>query len=144
MRILILCTGNTCRSQMAEGFLKSLDSSLEVYSAGTKAEGRVNPRAVKAMKEKGIDISTGKPEPVTDYIDMPFDYVITVCDGAREVCPVFTGDVKKQLHIGFDDPAAAVGTDEEVMAVFRRVRDEIFRDFRKFYEEEAGRRKLEG
>ena len=144
MRILILCTGNTCRSQMAEGFLKSLDSSLEVYSAGTKAEGRVNPRAVKAMKEKGIDISTGKPEPVTDYIDMPFDYVITVCDGAREVCPVFTGDVKKQLHIGFDDPAAAVGTDEEVMAVFRRVRDEIFRDFRKFYEEEARRRKLEG
>ena len=144
MRILILCTGNTCRSQMAEGFLKSLDSSLEVYSAGTKAEGHVNPRAVKAMKEKGIDISTGKPEPVTDYIDMPFDYVITVCDGAREVCPVFTGDVKKQLHIGFDDPAAAVGTDEEVMAVFRRVRDEIFRDFRKFYEEEAGRRKLEG
>ena len=144
MRILILCTGNTCRSQMAEGFLKSLDSSLEVYSAGTKAEGRVNPRAVKAMKEKGIDISTGKPEPVTDYIDMPFDYVITVCDGAREVCPVFTGDVKKQLHIGFDDPAAAVGTDEEVMAVFLRVRDEIFRDFRKFYEEEVRRRKLEG
>jgi arsenate reductase len=129
---------------MAEGFLKSLDSSLEVYSAGTKAEGRVNPRAVKAMKEKGIDISTGKPEPVTDYIDMPFDYVITVCDGAREVCPVFTGDVKTQLHIGFDDPAAAVGTDEEVMAVFRRVRDEIFRDFRKFYEEEVRRRKLEG
>jgi arsenate reductase len=129
---------------MAEGFLKSLDSSLEVYSAGTKAEGRVNPRAVKAMKEKGIDISTGKPEPVTDYIDMPFDYVITVCDGAREVCPVFTGDVKKQLHIGFDDPAAAVGTDEEVMAVFRRVRDEIFRDFRKFYEEEVRRRKPEG
>jgi arsenate reductase len=129
---------------MAEGFLKSLDSSLEVYSAGTKAEGRVNPRAVKAMKEKGIDISTGKPEPVTDYIDMPFDYVITVCDGAREVCPVFTGDVKKQLHIGFDDPAAAVGTDEEVMAVFRRVRDEIFRDFRKFYEEEVRRRKFEG
>jgi len=129
---------------MAEGFLKSLDSSLEVYSAGTKAEGRVNPRAVKAMKEKGIDISTGKPEPVTDYIDMPFDYVITVCEGAREVCPVFTGDVKKQLHIGFDDPAAAVGTDEEVMAVFLRVRDEIFRDFRKFYEEEVRRRKLEG
>jgi arsenate reductase len=129
---------------MAEGFLKSLDSSLEVYSAGTKAEGRVNPRAVKAMKEKGIDISTGKPEPVTDYIDMPFDFVITVCDGAREVCPVFTGDVKKQLHIGFDDPAAAVGTDEEVMAVFRRVRDEIFRDFRKFYEEEVRRRKFEG
>jgi arsenate reductase len=121
---------------MAEGFLKSLDSSLEVYSAGTKAEGRVNPRAIQVMKEKGIDISSGKPEPVTNYLDKHFDYVITVCDGAREVCPVFTGDVKHQLHIGFDDPAAATGTDEEIMAVFRRVRDEIFRDFRKFYEEE--------
>jgi arsenate reductase len=120
---------------MAEGFLKSLDSSLEVYSAGTKAEGRVNPRAIQVMKEKGIDISSGKPEPVTNYLDKHFDYVITVCDGAREVCPVFTGDVKHQLHIGFDDPAAATGTDEEIMAVFRRVRDEIFRDFRKFYEE---------
>jgi len=136
MKILILCTGNTCRSQMAEGFLKSLDSSLEVCSAGTKAEGRVNPRAVQVMKEQGIDIRSGKPEPVTDYLDKHFDYVITVCDGAREVCPVFTGDVKHRLHIGFDDPAAAAGTDEEIMAVFRRVRDEIFRDFRKFYEEE--------
>jgi arsenate reductase len=128
---------------MAEGFLKSLDSSLEVYSAGTKAEGRVNPRAIQVMKEKDIDISSGKPEPVTDYLEMPFDYVITVCDGAREVCPVFTGDVKHQLHIGFDDPAAATGTEEEIMAVFRRVRDEIFRDFRKFYEEQIKDEKQE-
>ncbi len=135
MKILILCTGNTCRSQMAEGFLQSLDSTLDVVSAGTKAEGRVNPKAVQVMKEKGIDISSGYPESVDVYLNQPFDYVITVCDGAKEVCPVFTGRVKHRLHIGFDDPAYATGTDEEVLAVFRRVRDEIFRDFKKFYDE---------
>ncbi len=121
---------------MAEGFLKSLDSSMEVYSAGTNPEGVVNPNAIKVMKEKGIDISGGHPKSVNEFIEMPFDYVITVCDGAKEVCPVFTGDVKHRLHIGFDDPAQATGTEEEVMAVFRRVRDEIFRDFTKFYEQE--------
>jgi len=135
MKILILCTGNTCRSQMAEGFLKSLDSSLDVVSAGTKAEGRVNPYAIRVMKEKGIDISNGTPTQVDEFLDRHFDYVITVCDGAKEVCPIFTGDVKHRLHIGFDDPAGATGTEEEILAVFRRVRDEIFRDFTKFYEE---------
>ncbi len=108
---------------------------MEVYSAGTKAEGRVNPKAIQVMKESGFDISSGRPESVDEYLDKPFDYVITVCDGAKEVCPVFTGEVKHRLHIGFDDPAGATGTDEEVIAVFRRVRDEIFRDFRKFYED---------
>ena len=135
MRILILCTGNTCRSQMAEGFLKSLDSSMEVYSAGTKAEGRVNPKAILVMKESGYDISSGRPQSVDEFLNQPFDYVITVCDGAKEVCPVFTGKVEHRLHIGFDDPAGATGTEEEVLAVFRRVRDEIFLDFKKFYEE---------
>lgn len=120
---------------MAEGFLRSLDSSLDVVSAGTKAEGRVNPNAIKVMKEKGIDISDGTPTQVDKFIDQHFDYVITVCDGAKEVCPIFTGDVKHRLHIGFDDPAGATGTEEEVLAVFRRVRDEIFRDFTKFYDE---------
>ena len=139
MKILILCTGNTCRSQMAEGFLKSLDSSLDVVSAGTKAEVRVNPYAIRVMKEKGIDISNGTPTQVDEFLDRHFDYVITVCDGAKEVCPVFTGDVKHQLHIGFDDPAGATGTEEEILAVFRRVRDEIFRDFTKFYEENIKR-----
>ena len=137
MNILILCTGNTCRSQMAEGFLKSLDKFLEVYSAGTKAEGRVNPKAVQVMQESGYDISSGRPQSVDEFLDQPFDYVITVCDGAKEVCPIFTGKVVHQLHIGFDDPAGATGTKEEVLAVFRRVRDEIFRDFRKFYDEEV-------
>ena len=129
MKILILCTGNTCRSQMAEGYLRSLDPSLELYSAGTEPGEQVHPLAVKVMQEKDIDISAGVPKTVEKFIDDSFDYVITVCDEAREMCPVFTGEVRHRLHIGFDDPAEATGTEEEVLAVFRRVRDEIFRDF---------------
>lgn len=121
---------------MAEGFLKSLDDRLEVYSAGTDPEGQVNPRAVQVMREKGIDISLGKPQDVNEFVHRPFDYVITVCDGAKEKCPVFAGEVKHRLHIGFDDPAQAKGTEEEIMRVFRRVRDEIFHDFGAFYENE--------
>ena len=134
MKILILCTGNSCRSQMAEGFLKSFDSRLEVYSAGTHPSAMVHPKAVEVMKEENIDISDGKPELVDDYINEPFDYVITVCDGAKENCPVFSGEVKERMHIGFDDPAMATGTEEEVKAVFSRVRDEIKRDFKALYE----------
>jgi len=118
---------------MAEGFLNSFDESLEVYSAGTKPAGKVNPFAVKAMKEVGIDISNGEAEDVDKYLSQSFDYVITVCDNAKETCPVFIGDVKHRLHIGFDDPADAVGTEEEVMPVYRRVRDEIKKDFFNFY-----------
>ena len=136
MKLLILCTGNSCRSQMAEGFLKSLDKNLEVYSAGTKPADKVNSYAVKAMKEVGIDISSGIPENVDKYINQSFDYVITVCDNAKETCPIFTGKVKKQLHIGFDDPADAIGTEEEVMPVYRRVRDEIRKEFSEFYKRE--------
>ncbi len=120
---------------MAEGFLKSLDKNLDVYSAGTKPAEKVNLFAVKAMKEIGIDISPGIPENVEKYINQSFDYVITVCDNAKETCPVFVGDVKHRLHIGFDDPADAVGTEDEVMSVYRRVRDEIREEFLKFYNE---------
>lgn len=134
MKILIICTGNTCRSQMAEGFLRSFDPGLQVYSAGTKAEGKVNPFAVKAMAEIGIDISEQDPEPVTRYLDREFDFVITVCDGARETCPIFTGTVKNSLHIGFEDPAAAKGSEDEIMPVYRKVRDEIKSEFTKFYQ----------
>jgi arsenate reductase len=136
-RILILCTGNSCRSQMAEGFLKSLDASLEVFSAGTNPSSKVHPKAVIVMKEVGIDISQGYPKNVNKFIDLVFDYVITVCDNARESCPVFLGKVKEQLHIGFEDPAEATGTELEVLTVFRRIRDEIKRDFSKFYEEKV-------
>lgn len=133
MKILILCTGNTCRSQMAEAFLKNLDPNLEVYSAGTEPGDRVHPKAALVMKEKGIKLGDTEPKSVDKFLNTSFDYVITVCDGARENCPVFLGKVKHRLHIGFEDPAAAPGTDEEILTVFRRVRDEIFREFMKFY-----------
>ena len=118
---------------MAEGFLKSFDENLEVFSAGTKPAEKVNPFAIKAMKEIGIDISKGIADDVEKYLSRSFDYVITVCDNAKETCPVFIGDVKHRLHIGFDDPADAVGTEEEVMPVYRRVRDEIKKEFYEFY-----------
>jgi arsenate reductase (thioredoxin) len=133
MKVLIICTGNTCRSQMAEGFLKSLDPTLEVYSAGTRAEKQVNPYAIKAMAEVGIEISSQYPKQVDIFLKNTFDYVITVCDGAKEVCPIFTGKVTHRLHMGFDDPAAAKGSEEEIMNVYRRVRDEIMEHFKKFY-----------
>ncbi len=135
-KILILCTGNSCRSQMAEGFLKSFDSALEVYSAGTAPSQRIHPKAVQVMAEEDIDISRGYPKLVDEFIAQAFDYVITVCDSAKETCPVFTGKVQHRLHMGFDDPAEATGTEEDILAVFRRVRDEIKRDFSKFYIEQ--------
>ena len=134
MDVLILCTGNSCRSQMAEAFLRSFNSNLNVYSAGTKPASKVNPYAVKVMSEVGIDISSHYPKDVDEFITKSFDYVITVCDNAKETCPVFTGKVKNRLHIGFEDPAEATGTEEEIIAVFRRVRDEIKRDFFDFYD----------
>ncbi len=131
--ILILCTGNSCRSQMAEGFLKSFDNELEVFSAGTIPAEKVNPNSVIVMDEIGIDISSQFPQNVDEFIDQSFDYLIIVCDNAKEVCPIFTGHVKHQLHIPFDDPADATGTDEEILAVYRRVRDEIKKEFTQFY-----------
>ncbi|MBZ0203114.1 MAG: arsenate reductase ArsC [Ignavibacteria bacterium] len=133
-KILVLCTGNSCRSQMAEGFFKSFDSELDVYSAGTRPEKEVNPYAVEVMKETGIDISAQFPQNVNEFTGDSFDYVITVCDNAKEVCPVFTGEVKNRLHIGFDDPADAIGSKEEILKVYRRVRDEIRSEFIRFYD----------
>ena len=104
MKILILCTGNSCRSQMAHGFLQSFDSSLAVHSAGTEASGRLNPQAVEVMSEIGIDISHHTSDSVDIYLGEEWDYVITVCGGANETCPAFFGNVKHRLHIGFDDP----------------------------------------
>lgn len=133
MRILILCTGNSCRSQMAEGFLKSLDSRMEIFSAGTKPAVKVNPNAVQVMHEAGIDISGNQAKDVQEFVNESFDYVITVCDHAREVCPVFVGQVKSRVHLGFEDPYDAQGTHEEILLVYRKVRDEIFTRFRQFY-----------
>ena len=120
---------------MAEGFLKSFDKELEVYSAGVKPEERVNPNAVEVMKELDIDISRGVPNDVKEFLNDSFDYVITVCDNAKEACPIFSGNVKEQLHIGFEDPSDVIGSEQEVLAVFRKIRDEIRRDFYKFYVE---------
>lgn len=135
-KILILCTGNSCRSQMAHGFLQSFDSSLTVCSAGTEASGKLNERAVAVMKEIGIDISHHTSDSVEQYLDEEWDYVITVCGGANEVCPAFIGKVKSRLHIGFDDPSHTIGEDDFIWSEFRRVRDEIQQAFRKLYEEQ--------
>ncbi len=137
-RILVLCTGNSARSQMAEGFLRSFDSRLDVYSAGTQPAAQINPHAVQAMREVGIDISGAAPKSVDQFVDQPFDYVITVCDDAEQNCPNFSGKVGKRVHLGFVDPAAAAGTEDEIMAVFRRVRDEIRQRLPDYYEREIG------
>jgi arsenate reductase len=124
-RVLVLCTGNSCRSQMAEGWINQLlGEQWEARSAGTAPAARVHPLAVRAMAEAGVDISAGKPEHVDVYLDQPWDLVVTVCDAARETCPAFPRPVAK-AHVSFFDPAAAEGTDDERMGVFRRVRDEI-------------------
>ncbi|MFA6980729.1 MAG: arsenate reductase ArsC [Ignavibacteriaceae bacterium] len=132
-RILILCTGNSCRSQIAEGFLKSFDNELEVFSAGTNPSSHVHPKAIQVMSEVGIDLSKNYPKKVDQFINDAFNFVITVCDNAKETCPVFIGKVGKRLHIGFEDPADATGTEEEILNQFRRIRDEIKKDFFNFY-----------
>ena len=136
VKILILCTGNSCRSQMAEGFMKSFHKNILAFSAGTAPSGEVHPKAIQVMKETGLDIRNGYAKSVDEFIKDDFDYVITVCGEAKEICPVFIGDVKHKLHIGFDDPAGATGSEEAIIAVFRRVRDEIEEDFYKFYLDE--------
>ena len=135
MKVLILCTGNSCRSQMAHGFLQSFDSRIQVASAGTEASGKLNPTAVRVMKEAGIDISHHTSDSVSRYLDQEWDFVITVCGGANENCPAFLGKVKTRLHIGFDDPSHAVGSPEFVMSEFYRVRDEIKKAFYQLYTE---------
>ena len=123
-RVLFLCTGNSCRSQMAEGFLGHLaGNQFEIFSAGTHPS-RVNPRAITAMAELGVDISNHKSQSIDEFLDQNFDYVITVCDSARETCPVFPNS-NQSLHWSFEDPAEATGTEEQVMQVFRKVRGQI-------------------
>jgi arsenate reductase (thioredoxin) len=135
MKVLILCTGNSCRSQMAHGFLQSYDKNIIVCSAGTYPAQKLNEKAVGVMKEVGIDITHYKPKSVEIYIDEVWDYVITVCDDANETCPVFLGKVKHRLHIGFEDPSHAKGTEYFIWNEFRKVRDEIKEAFYKFYVE---------
>ena len=138
MKILILCTGNTGRSQIAEAFLRSFarknpTKSFEVQSAGTAPAREIHPVAIRVMKEIGIDVSGHYPKSVEKFLDNSFDYVITVCDNAQSTCPAFRGKVGKRLHIRFEDPSVALKDDQ--LAVFRRVRDDIRDVFSKLYEE---------
>ena len=123
-RVLILCTGNSARSQLAEGLLRALaGDQFEVFSAGSKPSV-VNPLAIQVLAERGIDISGHRSKHLREYLDQPFDYVITVCDQAAETCPIFPGRAER-IHWSFPDPAAVVGSDEERLASFRQVRDAI-------------------
>ena len=135
MRILILCTGNSCRSQMAAGFLRHQRPRWEVASAGTYPAVEVHPLAIKVMAEAEIDLGAAWPQSVDGLVHQPFDYVITVCDNAKESCPAFTGKVEHQLHVGFPDPAKATGSDDEILAIFREVRDAIRQWFEEFVKE---------
>jgi arsenate reductase len=132
MKILILCTGNSCRSQMAEGFIQRALPDAEVHSAGTFPASQVHPLAVKVMREKGIDLSSHSPKKVDQFLSQSFDYVITVCDDANESCPAFLGKVKHRVHLGFEDPAKATGSDEHVLSEFRRIRDQIESTFTEY------------
>ncbi len=127
LKVLFLCTGNSCRSQMAEGWARHLKADvIEAYSAGIEAHG-LNPDAVQVMAEVGVDISGQRSKPLSEVAPIRFDYVVTVCDNARESCPLFPGKAKV-IHVGFDDPprlAANAKTEEERLAPYRRVRDEI-------------------
>ncbi|HBB67451.1 MAG: arsenate reductase [Elusimicrobia bacterium GWA2_56_46] len=126
-KILFLCTGNSCRSQMAEGWARHLHGDkLEAYSAGINPHG-IHPLTLQVMKEAGVDISAQSSKHIRVVKDIDFDYVITLCDSARESCPLFPGKIRI-LHYDFEDPAAAHGSDSEVISAFRRVRDQI-RDF---------------
>ena len=134
-RVLVLCTGNSCRSQMAEGFFREL-GEWESYSAGSKPSGYVHPLAIVAMKGCGIDISTGVSKSIDQFKDQEFDLVVSVCDNANEDCPIFPG-AKDRQHWPFDDPADATGTDDVQLKIFIRVRDEIKEKIERYVKQNA-------
>jgi arsenate reductase (thioredoxin) len=141
MKILILCTGNSCRSQMAQGFLESFDKRIIVCSAGTEPDQKINPYAVDVMKRAGVDISHNRPKSVDQYLGEDWDYVITVCDNANEKCPSFPGKVRNRLHMEYEDPSETKGSYSEIITAFYDVRNEIRDDFYRLYEAEL-RKKL--
>jgi arsenate reductase (thioredoxin) len=127
---------------MAEGFLASFNHSFEVVSAGTNAAATIHPKAIQVMQEVGIDLRGKSPKGVDQFISQSFDYVITVCDNAKETCPVFLGSVRHRFHMGFEDPADARGTEEEILGEFRRIRDKIKTEFFRFYSEDLSKAAL--
>jgi len=124
-KVLILCTGNSCRSQMAEGFMRQMAPDWKVRSAGTQPAAKVHPMAAYVMGEEGIDLSNHTPQKVQMYLAHPWDLVITVCGGAQESCPSFSGEVGQRLHLGFEDPSALSGTEAECLDGFRQIRNQI-------------------
>jgi len=142
--VLILCTGNSCRSHLAEGILRSIAGDLfEVHSAGSKPAGFVHPLAIRAMQEIGIDISSHRSKPLSEFLHTPIETVITVCGNADQACPVFPGQVNRH-HWPFDDPAHAQGTEAEQLEVFRRVRNEIRRTLTVYVEGRRDEHKAAG
>jgi len=133
MKILVLCTGNSCRSHIAEAFLKSFDPELEVFSAGISPEKQIHPFALKVMDEAGISLEGHYTKNVDGFIEQDFNFLLTLCDRARENCPEFTGKIKKRIHIGIRNPTQAFGTEEEVLNEFRNARDIIKSSFYRFY-----------
>ena len=133
-KILILCTGNSCRSQMAEGLISNDFPKMKVYSAGTKPE-KVNPYAIKAMGEMGIDISKYNSNHADEYAHIDFDFVFTVCDNAKEICPIYA-KAKQLVHHSFTDPADATGTEQQQLKIYVTVRDELATYFRSFFNNE--------
>lgn len=133
MKILIICRANSCRSQMAEAFLKNMDSDLYVESVGTEPAPDIHPLTVKVMAEIGYDISGWKTKNVADFIHLDWDYVITVCDIARDACPAFLGSVRESLFLKFSDPMAYEGDEEFMLKLIRRTRDHIKDEFEDFY-----------
>jgi len=131
-KVLILCTGNSCRSQMAEGLLSYFSENTKVYSAGTKPE-KVNPFAIKAMGEMGIDISKNTSNHADEYANIDFDYVFTVCDNAKEICPIYP-KAKQMIHHSFTDPADATGAEQEQLKVYIKVRNQLSDYFKAFAE----------
>ena len=133
IKVLILCTGNSCRSQMAEGLLSYFSPNTKVYSAGTKPE-KVNPYAIKAMAEMGIDISRNTSNHADEYANINFDYVFTVCDNAKEICPIYP-NAKQMIHHSFHDPADATGSAQEQLKVYVEVRNQLRDYFKSFAED---------
>ncbi len=140
--VLILCTGNSCRSHLAEGILRAVaGDNIQVASAGSKPAGYVHPLAIKAMQEIGIDITGHRSKHLNEFLNQPVETVITVCGHADQACPMFSGQMNR-YHWGFDDPAHAKGTEDEQLAVFRRVRDEIRRVFEAYAAGRKDQRKV--
>lgn len=134
MRVLIVCNSNSCRSQMAEAYLQSFDSKLEVMSAGSKPDNQIHPLAIEVMKEDGIDISNKKPKKIDQYLNESFDYVLTLCNKETSLLDAFNGNVQNKIHLNFEDPLTNCDDNSNEIETFRQTRDDIKENFERFYQ----------